>query len=98
MRQQNHASPKRGIAKLKLQGSAAPGLKTLQSQTRQGAGNRLSLNALAVVHGRLSTINRMRREGNDTIRASYGTSSAPKTIATNSSSRNSGTSLRASSG
>jgi hypothetical protein len=52
MRKENHASPKRGISKMKLQGSVAFDRKTLQSQTRQYAGNRLSLNALEVVHGR----------------------------------------------
>jgi hypothetical protein len=53
MRQQNHASQKKGISKMKLQGLAASGPKTLQSQTCPYAGNRLLLNALAVVHGRL---------------------------------------------
>jgi hypothetical protein len=54
MRQQNHASPKRGIAKMKSQGSAPEAHKSLQSQNSPSAGNRLSVNALNVVHGRLS--------------------------------------------
>src|SRR5271169_5348521 len=63
MRKENHASPKRGISKMKSQGSAASGLKTLQYQTRKYAGNRLSLNALAVVHGRLSRHNESHSNG-----------------------------------
>src|SRR5665213_2441748 len=53
MRQENHASPKRGISKMKSQGSEPEDHKILQSQTHPYAGNRLLLNALAVVHGRL---------------------------------------------
>jgi hypothetical protein len=53
MRQENHASPKRGISKMKSQGSAASNRKTLQSQIRQSAQNRLSINALDIVHGQL---------------------------------------------
>jgi hypothetical protein len=57
MRPKNHASPLKGIAKMKLQGSAASSPETLQSQTRLRAKNRLSFNALAVVHERLSNTN-----------------------------------------
>jgi hypothetical protein len=56
MRQENHASPKRGISKMKSQGSAASNRKTLQSQIRQSAQNRLSINALDIVHGQLITV------------------------------------------
>jgi hypothetical protein len=55
MRQQNHASPKRGISKMKSQGSTPEVHKTLQSQIRPYAHNRLSIRALAVVHGRLTS-------------------------------------------
>src|SRR6202158_2931897 len=55
MRQENHASLLEGIPKTILQGSAGSLPKTLQSQTRRFAENRLSINALAVVHGRLRT-------------------------------------------
>jgi hypothetical protein len=41
---------------MKSQGSAAEAHKTLQSQIRPYAGNRLLLNALAVVHQRLLSI------------------------------------------
>jgi hypothetical protein len=46
---------------MKLQASAAFDPKTLQSQTRQYAGNRLSLNALVVVHGRLERLSKLRQ-------------------------------------
>jgi hypothetical protein len=38
---------------MKSQGSAASNRKTLQSQIRQSAQNRLSINALDIVHGQL---------------------------------------------
>src|SRR6187455_1891097 len=55
MRQENHASPNRGISKMKSQGSAASDRETLQSQIRHSAQNRLliNINALDIVHGRL---------------------------------------------
>jgi hypothetical protein len=53
MRQENHALQIRGISKIKSQGSAALDPETLQSQTRPYAKNRLSLNGLEIVHGRL---------------------------------------------
>jgi len=40
---------------MKSQGSAASNRKTLQSQIRQSAQNRLSINALDIVHGQLVT-------------------------------------------
>jgi hypothetical protein len=49
MRQQNHASLLKGIPKTILQGFRGSLPKTLQSQTRRFAKNRLSINALAVV-------------------------------------------------
>jgi hypothetical protein len=55
MRQQNHASPKRGISKMKSQGSAPEAHKTLQSQNRPSAKNRLAFNGLEIVHARLIT-------------------------------------------
>jgi len=55
MRKENHASTTRGISKLKLQGSPSEACKTLQSQNSPQAKNRLSLNGLEIVHGRLDS-------------------------------------------
>jgi hypothetical protein len=41
---------------MKSQGSEASDPETLQSQNRPYAGNRLSISALAVVHGRLTKL------------------------------------------
>jgi hypothetical protein len=43
----------KGNSKMKLQASAASDPETLQSQNRPYAENRVSISALAVVHGRL---------------------------------------------
>lgn len=53
MRPQNHASRFEGIAKTNLQGSRTSDPETLQSQIRKSAENRLPLNGLEIVHGRL---------------------------------------------
>src|ERR1700687_5284204 len=52
MRQQNHALSIAGIPKMKSQASAASDPEILQSQIRPHTQNRLSINALAVVHER----------------------------------------------
>jgi hypothetical protein len=56
MWQQNHASPGRGISKMKSQASRASDPKTLQSQTRPTTQKRLSFNGLEIVHGRLPSL------------------------------------------
>jgi hypothetical protein len=56
MRPQNHASRPKGIPKTKLQGSGPSGRKTLQSQITRYGKNRLVINALAVVHERLASL------------------------------------------
>jgi hypothetical protein len=53
MRPQNLTRGRRGILKMKLQGSGVFQPKTLQSQNYQPAKNRLSLNRLDFVHGQL---------------------------------------------
>jgi hypothetical protein len=53
MRPQNLTRGRRGILKMKLQGSGLFHPKTLQSQNCQSAENRLSLNGLEFVHGQL---------------------------------------------
>jgi hypothetical protein len=60
MRPQNHASRADGIPKMKLQASGALSPKSLQSQNRCRAENRLSINNLAVVHGRLIELHELR--------------------------------------
>jgi hypothetical protein len=61
MRQQNHASPKRGIAKTKLQASAAQDPETLQSQIQQRAKNRLPINGLEIIHRRRGNVGLLRK-------------------------------------
>jgi hypothetical protein len=53
MRPQNLTRGRRGILKMKLQGSGVFHPKTLPSQNCQPAKNRLSLNRLDFVHGQL---------------------------------------------
>src|SRR5215210_8578448 len=52
---QNHGSSKTGIPKTNLQASAPADPETLQSQNNLLAENRISINGLAVVHGRRAT-------------------------------------------
>jgi hypothetical protein len=54
MRTENHASPTKGISKIKSQGSAAAASKTLRIQTRFRAEKRLSTKPFPVNHGRLN--------------------------------------------
>jgi hypothetical protein len=56
MRPQNLTRGRRGILKMKLQGSGVFHPKTLQSQNYQPAKNRLSLNRLDFVHSQLEQI------------------------------------------
>src|SRR6516162_3209570 len=55
MRGRHHDSRFEGILKMKLQASDASAPEGLQSQNLSRPENRLSVNGLAIVHGRLRT-------------------------------------------